>query len=530
MSDTQPALMQVSPHQPAARDWDFDVDVLVAGSGNGGMSAALMAATGGADTLMVEISSQIGGNTLMGGGDLHVAGCKTWEEYNSFTEGLHDPVLGRVYVETFRNEYVPWLLSHGAYMHQPNPDAPYWHGDWKLGKGEPGQLGNKLYCDSLMKVYAGAGGKTLMQTRVVNLIADDEGRVIGVRAKTWKKSPKEDGQTFVNIRASKTIMATGGWLINGEMKQRYLGQDGHFSQNHCGPFSSGEGLNICQAAGAALSHRGWAGFAGALACVTATTQMNADADAMLEMWRDLPPAEWKTPYMQGRLNPPPYSGIWVPDDGEVMRAILVNNYGERYIDESNPINAKYSRLHQATIRQYRGFVWVIADQRIHDETPGADKALDEIIAEGGNWGTHGNVIIANSIQEFAEALSRAGVYKGAFLKTIEEYNLAIEEGRQDLLPIPRSSSNGSGEWAIGKPPFYAIPVRVNPYFTMGGLRINGDAQVLDVQGAAIPNLYAPPPLGGGVQSEIYTGGVACAGTFGFRAARHAVSALRATRT
>ena len=115
---------------PEPVDWDYDVDIVVAGSGNGGMSAALAATNGGASTLLIEISTVIGGNTLMSGGIMHTAGQRTWEDYNRYTQGHHDQVLGRVYVETFWNEYIPWLQEQGAYMSRPNPEAEGWPGDW----------------------------------------------------------------------------------------------------------------------------------------------------------------------------------------------------------------------------------------------------------------------------------------------------------------------------------------------------------------------------------------------------------------
>jgi hypothetical protein len=165
--------------------------------------------------------------------------------------------------------------------------------------------------------------------------------------------------------------------------------------------------------------------------------------------------------------------------------------------------------------------------------------LKKVIAEGGTKGTHGNVIISNTLEEFAEALGRAGMYKGAFLKTIAEYNRAVDEGTLDKLPVSRFTDRGSGTVldvrggvikdivgrAIRTGPFYAIPVAASPYLIHGGLRIDADAQVLDAQGVPVPNLYAPPPLGGGVQNVIYMGAIASAGTFGYRAAKHALKAL-----
>jgi FAD binding domain len=518
----QPAVAK--PGSADAIHWDHEVDVVVAGSGNGGISAALAAAQAGAKTLVVEFSTQIGGNTLMSGGIMHTAGQRTWEDYNKYTQGLHDPVLAKVYVETFWNEYVPWLLSLGAYMSRRSPEIPGFHGDWWLGKGEPGQLRHKLYFDSLVKPYQAAGGTFLMQTRVTQLHTDADGRVIGLRARTWKDSPRDENQRWVNIKARKTIMAIGGWIMDGERKARYLGQDGAMSQQYCGPFSSGEGLDICQKVGVGMSKSGWSTFSGGACAMTGTSLMNASMDEMFKLWKEVPPEEWTPTYFRGRNYPPRWVNSW-PQFGHACRGILVNNAGQRFIDEASPVLARYPRVQQAIARQPRGYAWTIADQAIHEATPGSQEALKRVVDEGGILGTHGNVIIADTLKDFADALAAAGMYRGAFLKTIEDYNRAVDEGKQEDLAISHFTGQGSGGFAIRKPPFYAVPLRAHPYMMFGGLRMNEFAQALDPQGVPIQNLYVPPPLGGGIQNEIYTGAIACAGTFGHLAARHAVKAI-----
>jgi hypothetical protein len=56
--------------------------------------------------------------------------------------------------------------------------------------------------------------------------------------------------------------------------------------------------------------------------------------------------------------------------------------------------------------------------------------------------------------------------------------------------------------------------------------MNQYGQALDPQGVAVPNLYAPPPLGGGIQNEIYMGSIGSAGVFGYLAGKHAVATLK----
>src|SRR4051812_38112052 len=54
--------------------FDDVVDVLVVGSGGGGMTAALAAHAFGLDTLVIEKSSQFGGSTALSGGGIWVPG------------------------------------------------------------------------------------------------------------------------------------------------------------------------------------------------------------------------------------------------------------------------------------------------------------------------------------------------------------------------------------------------------------------------------------------------------------------------
>jgi succinate dehydrogenase/fumarate reductase flavoprotein subunit len=54
--------------------FDCEVDVLVVGSGGGGLTAALKAKADGLDTLVVEKSPQFGGSTALSGGGIWVPG------------------------------------------------------------------------------------------------------------------------------------------------------------------------------------------------------------------------------------------------------------------------------------------------------------------------------------------------------------------------------------------------------------------------------------------------------------------------
>ena len=496
---------------PEPEKWDYDVDVVVAGSGNGGASAFLSAADGGAKSLLIEVSGVTGGSTLFSGGYLHTAGQRTWEDYNAYTRGLHDPVLAKVFVETFWNEYVPWLESKGAYMSK-NPeteDRAYYAKDYSFGKGEPPYRSHRLYFDSLIEAAQELGGTTMTKTSALKLHADDEGRVIGLQARVWANSPLEEDQTLINIRAKKVILATGNFYGNKELLTRYISPHGYRGLSYGGPYQSGEGIPMAQAVGAKMS-RYLSTWSGSVNVITPVKQWGDDPEGY-EQWLSVTePEEYGAQYGKGRLSAP------FSISGAGATAILVNLDGKRFMDESNPDDAQRRQMF-FVLQQPQGEAWVIGDQKAYDASDASESRINAIVDAGGN------VMTADTIEELADQLKAVGMYRADFLGTIAQYNQAIDSGTTTQLDPQRSEQETY--WQIDTPPFYAVPVTASFYYTAGGLEINQDAQTLDFQLRPIPNLYSPPPLGGGIMNQVYTGGVAIAGTFGYRAGQHAAANL-----
>ena len=108
--------------------FDHTVDVLVVGSGGGGMTAALAADASGLDTLVVEKSPQFGGSTALSGGGIWVPGAPSqrkegyvpdpdgvFEYLRQITGGLVSDARLRQYVDTapammeFLEKLSPWF-------------------------------------------------------------------------------------------------------------------------------------------------------------------------------------------------------------------------------------------------------------------------------------------------------------------------------------------------------------------------------------------------------------------------------------
>ena len=78
---------------------------------------------------------------------------------------------------------------------------------------------------------------------------------------------------------------------------------------------------------------------------------------------------------------------------------------------------------------------------------------------------------------------------------------------------------------IEKPPFYAVARAPSIHHTMGGLKINPRAEVLDGEGRPIPGLFAAGEVAGGIHGSNRLGGNAITDclVFGRIAARTAMA-------
>jgi len=485
---------------PAPETWDLETDVVVVGGGNGGLSAAAAAAESGKKVILCEISAFLGGGSAYSGGYIHSSACDDWEEYRTYTEELDNPVLGKKYVETFRQEYIPWLQKNGIPITR-NPGGRLWQNDWSMGSGEQGYLKHKAYFDALAG-YAESKGTTIMtQTRVLRLVIDEDGIVCGVQA------IKKDEDAPIFIKAEAVVLAAGGFQSNKGLVAKYMGPNAEFARNMGTPYNTGSGLLMALGVGA-MTTGSFATFSGSL-CGIVPGPYTEDDPELFEKARAGDPASLPG-INAGRIAVPSWvNGSFV----DLTQGILVNLQGKRFIDETHPIDAKYARIPQAVLRQKRAMAFMIGDKNIHDNVAGSDNLVKAYQEQGGK------VVIADTLEEFANKLYEIhGVYKGAFLKTITEYNKAIDDGTTDKLEVTRTLNLVK----IETPPFYALPVTTSIYHTFGGLAINANAQVLDLNRQPIPNLYALPPTAA-IFREVYCGCIGAAGTFGYIAGKHIAS-------
>jgi succinate dehydrogenase/fumarate reductase flavoprotein subunit len=473
--------------------WNKEVDACIIGGGNGGLMAAVKAAEGGKSVLLLEASAFTGGGSAYSGGIIHSLGQKTYADWEKYCEGLTNPVLAKVYIDTFHNDYIPWCDDNGIPLTKLPDDGKFYQSDWRLGSGEERYLAHKAYFDALCNYITGKGGEILTRTWGSSLFTDDTGKVIGVKAYGL-----DDGVN-INVKADSVVLACGGFQANKGLMARYMGPYADTCATYGPPYNSGAGLKMAEAVGA-LTAGSFATFSGTTAAYT-TIIHTEDDPALYEAARAGDPATLPG-ISNGRPSPP-----WVHATfADETKGIVINLDGKRYIDESSMVDSKYARFPQSILKQKRGRVVVIGDQAIYDAVESSANSIKNIEDQGGI------IIKGDTLESFAQGLQdRLGIPKVTAINTINEYNAACAAGTATALDVPRVLN----QIALATPPYYGILIVPAVYHTFGGVAVNENAQVIGLDRKPIVGLYATPPCAGDIFREVYGGGIASAGTFGY---------------
>ena len=111
------------------------------------------------------------------------------------------------------------------------------------------------------------------------------------------------------------------------------------------------------------------------------------------------------------------------------------------------------------------------------------------------------MIKANSIEEIADFFD---LDKENLKKTIEKFNKDSENGKDTLFNLRRLG------FKIEKAPFYCLKAVPAVHHTMGGLKINKEAKVLNTKAQEIDGLFAAGEVTGGIHGNNRLGSVSIA--------------------
>lgn len=467
--------------------WDKETDVVVVGAGFGGMVAAATALEDDARVIVLEASVRTGGTGLLCSGTLGFGGKDITLENLLEDAPMADPSMLETYAEGW-NRLTKWLVDIDAPCEEID-------GNFKFDPDAGSPDGNASFADWLAEYLVSLGGEILYQTRGNHLIADESGTVVGIAAR--------DAQgASISIKASKVILACGGFMGNKAMMRQYMGTYADQMANRGNPHNDGAGLSMGLAVGASLS-KGLSTFYGYHLAYPFTTVSS------VEEWdKGIQDVEWIA-LQQGLMsNIQGWSGS----------CCLVNENGMRYDDETQRDNV----VSNETVHQKFARAYVILDSAIREKSVGSSKRLGkekiDVLADSGV-----SIVQADTIEELAEKLSSLhGVRKAALLRTISAYNEACDAGTCGDLDVPKS--NGDKAVALDSPPYFAIPVVPGVSLCYGGLRVNENSQVIDVNGCVIPGLYANQGVAGGATYHDSVGVLASICSFAWIAGHHAAQA------
>jgi len=248
--------------------------------------------------------------------------------------------------------------------------------------------------------------------------------------------------------------------------------------------------------------------------IRAGLDLGADAGLMDDAW-------W------GPSIPLPGGPYFCLAERSLPGCVLVNGAGQRFVNESAPyVDAVHAMYDGNTPENPHIPAWLVFDQRYRDRYVFAGLPPGRALPR--RWYAAGAVLRADDLAGLARA---AGVDADGLIKTVTRFNEFAAAGRDEDFGRGDSAYDryyGDPRLAnpnlapLARPPFYAVKIVPGDLGTKGGLRTDERARVLRPDGTAIEGLFAAGNASAAVMGHSYAGAGATIGpamTFGYIAAR-----------
>ncbi|MDF2892389.1 MAG: fumarate reductase/succinate dehydrogenase flavoprotein domain protein [Clostridia bacterium] len=323
-----------------------EYDVVVVGAGAAGLAAAIEAAEQGAKVAVLEKMPMVGGSTVLSGGIVYGTGSelhkkagvedsveelvKYWSER---AEGQND-IEQLTFVAERSGQTIDWLVKLGVQFGNPAPTGtspvPRAVTSTEHGAGIIKPL--KTYAESKNVEF-------FMQTEAKDLITNDKGEVVGVKAVDKEKND-------ISFMSKAVVLATGGFDRNPELVKKYA-TVAEGQSSFAGTGNSGDGLIMAEKLNAdVVTHGGVIGFR------TVEGEPAYTTDVCMLMWM---------PYLS------------------------VNKQGQRFVNEA----IDYPLFYEELVKQEDKVSYLIFDGNTYNPT--LDKAVEK-----------GSAFVADSLEELAQ--------------------------------------------------------------------------------------------------------------------------------
>ncbi|RNL60608.1 FAD-dependent oxidoreductase [Nocardioides marmoriginsengisoli] len=539
-----------------------DVDLVVVGSGAGGMVAALAARAAGLDVVLVEKAPWFGGTTALSGGGIWVPNNPTLVE-----AGVSDPeesvltylraLVGDAVDDARIRTYVQEGPKVMAWLEQASPHLRFEHvagySDYhpELPGGRPeGRTVEALPFDTTL---LGGLARTMRRTPLAApmglYLTEAEYAAVAMMRRTWRgrrTALRMAGRGILDRVRRRRMVALGQALVgrlrlaleeagvpvrleceltglvvaDGRVRGVEVRRDGVASRlgarrgvvlasggfDHNQQLRDAElpALAAADASGGANTNTGDGILAGR--AIGAATDLMDDA--------------WWMPVV--RL---PGDRIQVlVSERCIPGSLIVTPEGRRFVNESSP----YVNFVKDQLRAGHRTVWLVMDARARSRYPFAGILPGQPFPR--SWYESGLVLRSSSLDVLA---GRIGVEADVLAATVDRFNEHAREGVDpDFARGESAYDRYYGDPTLPNPtlaplergPYYAVRIEAGDLGTKGGLLTDPDARVLDVGGRPIEGLYATGNTSASVMGPEYAGAGATIGpamVFGWIAARHA---------
>lgn len=515
------------PPEAEPSSWDEEHDVVIVGSGYGGLSAAIILADQGRDVVLVEKDDVTGGasrhatynSVRVGGTEAQEAMGYHWpgdaydpEEAAEYYEELYSYSIDQnLLVATLKGntEWAEWMSAQPGVDWVCQGDSFV---DAQIADGTYNTvLGNTRIVDALTDNAEDAGVSIKLLTQCDALVRNADGRIVGI-----KVSDVNGNSSY--LRANSAVLLTAGGLgMNLDLLEKYI-PSAYFHAAQGGPMPSHTGECFRMGIGAGADVSGFNSFGvwengldeyygngdgqwfhfffngGMQTIQGAWFRLDKNCDRLpfftlsgadggeQEGMRDL----MKTFLQNGDLT---NSVAWGASLDHRSYGFFDSNFRE-YMDKMQPTYARFDPhrypVDPAHTRPQSFFKtdWEVEFQELVDR---------------------GAVSKADTIEELAGMLE---LDPRKLVAAVDHWNDICAQGKDTELLVPYRP-----EWLnpIDTPPYYGWAHGFRVCKTLAGLRVNPKMQVLKEDGSVIPGLYAGWHTAGGISGE---GTYGCQGTNG----------------
>ena len=436
-------------------------DVLVVGGGLAGLVAASRAAELNAAVLLLDKGSFPGdGNTLTTSGAYYTAGIRVTSDPDElYTRALRggaaNTELARVWADNCLRA-LEWLEHAGVDVDRRGGDVPHLESKTGISTGPVYLIDvGTAIVKKLRTLFEARQGVSMSKTRATKLLMS-EGKVVGVEA-------TDSYGKRVTLKATATILATGGFQANRELLRRYVGRHADACKLMGSSSATGDGLKMVLDVRAKVVNLQY--IYGRVVSLKALTDDRF----------------WPYPTMDTLI-----------EDG-----VVVDRKGRRFSDEGwgdIPLANKLASWEDVTKACL-----------IFDEEAWQRSSVDtESVVPPNPWLREKDGMLFKA-ENLAELATKLGVDRLGLEDTIEKFNAAAVRRRLGELVVPRFNNARPL-----RPPYYGVKLLPGIVSTMGGPLINRRANVVDRRDKPFPGLFAAGDLVGGLmggRNGGYIGGI-----------------------